>query len=116
MPTTINLRIALWALLAPSVHVVTDVLDADISLAGGEMQARRSAGLSAGEEHAERPGAIAEPTIRPLQCSCSERSGRHRRRDAPTHQALYHSDVSELRLKPGQDELQLPLTWTTAKA
>jgi YidC/Oxa1 family membrane protein insertase len=33
----------------------------------------------------------------------------------PTHLARFNAPGSELRLQPGQDELQLPLTWTDGK-
>ena len=98
--------------LAPSVHVVTDVLDVEVSLAGGELR---------------RVDLLAYPrprTRRTYRCGCSTampadslfvlQSGLAPVNDesAPTHQALYRSDAHELRLSPGQDEIRLPLSWS----
>ena len=41
--------------LAPSVHVLTDVLDVEVSLAGGELRRVRSAGLSAAKNTPDVP-------------------------------------------------------------
>ena len=97
---------------APSVRVVTDVLDVDVSLAGGEL---RRADLLAYPQTKERP----DIPVRLLSRDSADslfvlQSGLAPVNDefAPTHQALYSSDTRELRLAPGQDELKLPLTWS----
>jgi YidC/Oxa1 family membrane protein insertase len=97
---------------APSVHVVTDVLDADVSLAGGEL---RRVDLLAYPEAKNTPNVPvrllnrdAPDSLFVLQSGLSGTSNE----SAPTHQALYSADVRDLRLQPGQQQLQLPLHWT----
>ena len=97
---------------APSVHVVTDVLDAEISLAGGEL---RRVDLLAYPQAKNTP----DVPVRLLNRDAPDslfvlQSGLAPVNDefAPTHQALYSTDVRELRLKSGQQELKLPLQWS----
>ena len=97
---------------APSVHVVTDVLDVDVSLAGGEL---RRVDLLAYPQAKDRP----DIPVRLLSRDSADslfvlQSGLAPVNDefAPTHQALYSTDARDLRLAPGQDELKLPLTWS----
>jgi YidC/Oxa1 family membrane protein insertase len=97
---------------APSVHVVTDVLDADVSLAGGEL---RRVDLPAYPQAKDRP----DVPVRLLSRDSADslfvlQSGLAPVNDefAPTHQALYSTDARELRLQPGQDQLKLQLTWS----
>jgi len=96
---------------APRVHVVTDVLDMDISLDGGEL-VRADLPLY--------PLVKGEPTpvrllnrgpgneLFTLQSGLSGVNGSA----APTHLTRLSTTVSELRLGPTQDELRLPLTWS----
>jgi YidC/Oxa1 family membrane protein insertase len=100
---------------APTVHVVTDVLDVQVSLAGGELQ---RVDLLAYPQQKNVP----DVPVRLLNRDAANslfvlQSGLAGSADelAPNHQALYHSDVHELRLAAGQDEVQLPLTWTDGK-
>ncbi len=97
---------------APSVHVVTDVLDVEVSLAGGEL---RRVDLLAYPQAKDRP----DIPVRLLSRDSADslfvlQSGLAPVNDefAPTHQALYSSDTRDLHLAPGQDELKLPLTWS----
>jgi YidC/Oxa1 family membrane protein insertase len=100
---------------APSVHVITDVLDVQVSLAGGEL---RRVDLLAYPQQKNAP----DIPVRLLNRDSANslfvlQSGLAGSADeiAPNHQALYHSDVHELRLAPGQDQVELPLTWTDGK-
>jgi YidC/Oxa1 family membrane protein insertase len=97
---------------AASVHVVTDVLDAEVSLAGGELrrvdlpaypQAKNTPDVPVRLLNRDGPESlfVLQSGLAPVGTE-----------SAPTHQALYSSDVHELRLKPGQDELKLPLSWS----
>ncbi|MFI4869469.1 MAG: membrane protein insertase YidC [Steroidobacterales bacterium] len=98
--------------LAASVHVITDVLDAEVSLAGGEL---RRLDLLAYPQAKNTP----DVPVRLLNRDAPDslfvvQSGLAPVNDefAPTHQALYRSDAHELRLAPGQDEIKLPLSWS----
>jgi YidC/Oxa1 family membrane protein insertase len=103
--------VAAAAPTAGTVHVLTDVLDLDVSLAGGEL---RRAELPAYPLVKNRPEPVqllnrdsAESEF-VLQTGLAGAEGVA----APTHVAVYTSPVSELRLADGQSELKLPLTWT----
>jgi YidC/Oxa1 family membrane protein insertase len=98
--------------LAASVHVVTDVLDVEVSLAGGELRRVDLPAYPAAKNTPDVPvrllnrdGAdslfVVQTGLAPLNDE-----------NAPTHQALYSAEVRELRLLPGQDELKLPLSWS----
>jgi YidC/Oxa1 family membrane protein insertase len=100
---------------APSVHVVTDVLDAEVSLAGGEL---KRVDLLAYPQDKNVPNVAVRllnndsaTSIFVVESGLAGAQGE----TTPTHLALYHADVSELKLMPGQDEIQLPLTWTDGK-
>ncbi len=99
------------ALAAGSVRVVTDVLDLEVSLAGGEL---RRADLT---QYARVKGQ-AEPvrllnrdgpqSLYVLQTGLAGAQGAA----APTHLAEFSSSARELRLADGADELRVPLSWT----
>jgi YidC/Oxa1 family membrane protein insertase len=97
---------------APSVHVITDVLDVEVSLAGGELtradllgypQAKNTPNLPVRLLNRDRPD-----TLFVLETGLAGTSGE----SAPTHQTLLGSDVRELRLAPGEEQVQLPLHWS----
>ena len=96
---------------AHRVQVVTDVLDVEVSLEGGELT---QADLLA------YPLVKGQPTpVRLLNRDTGDslfvvQSGLTGAAGAamPTHLAGFTTPVSELRLRPGQDEARLPLTWT----
>jgi YidC/Oxa1 family membrane protein insertase len=113
--TSVSAATAAAEVKAPSVHVVTDVLDVEVSLAGGEL---RRVDLLAYPQQKNAP----DVPVRLLNRDSANslfvlQSGLAGSSDelAPNHQALYHSDVHELRLAAGQDEVKLPLTWTDGK-
>jgi YidC/Oxa1 family membrane protein insertase len=99
----------------PSVHVVTDVLDAEVSLAGGEL---KRVDLLAYPQDKNAPNVpvrlLNNDSANSMFVVESGLAGAEGE-TTPTHLALYHADVSELKLMPGQNEIQLPLTWTDGK-
>jgi len=95
----------------PRVHVLTDVLDIDVSLQGGELtradlldyplvKGQRAPVRLLNRDSAE--------SLYVLQSGLAGAAGAA----MPSHLATFSSPVSELRLAPGQDELRLPLRWT----
>jgi len=96
---------------AANVHVVTDVLDVEVSLAGGELRRVDLRAYPAAKNTPDVPVRLlnrdAADSLFVLQSGLAPLNDEN----ASTHQALYSSDVRELRLAPGQDELKLPLSW-----
>jgi len=96
---------------APTVHVVTDVLDLDISLRGGDL-------LRADLTQYPRDKKPGSPAVRLLSTDDATfsvaRSGLRAAdgRADPTHLAMYTSAANEYRLAGGASELRVPLTWT----
>jgi YidC/Oxa1 family membrane protein insertase len=96
---------------APTVRVVTDVLDLDISLRGGEL-------TRADLPTYPRDKKAGSPPVRLLSTEegtfSVARSGLRAAdgRADPTHLATYTSAANEYRLAPGASELRVPLTWT----
>jgi YidC/Oxa1 family membrane protein insertase len=98
---------------APSIRVVTDVLDMDISTRGGEL-------LRA--DLLKYPKVKNEPAPMRLFNTGSPgmfvaRSGLRAANQSaePTHLAMFQSAATEYRLKPGDAQLEVPLTWTDGK-
>ena len=96
------------AVQAPTIRVVTDVLDMDISTRGGELQ---------------RADLLKYPKVKgqtdPVRMFNTDnlfvaRSGlRAAGRDRePTHLATFTAQAQEYRLKDGESKLEVPLTWT----
>ncbi len=96
---------------APKVRVITDVLDLDISLQGGDLL--RADILQYPKD--KKPGS---PPVRLLTTDDATfdvvRSGLRAAdgRAEPTHLATYTAPATEYRLAQGQQELRVPLTWT----
>ncbi len=103
--------IATVAGAAPKIRVVTDVLDMDISLQGGDLL--RADLLKYPQD--KQPGS---PAVRLLTTDDATfsvvRSGLRAAdgRAEPTHLATYTAPATEFRLAPGAQELRVPLTWT----
>ncbi len=99
------------AAAAASIRVVTDVIDMDISLQGGDL-------LRADLLQYPRDKKPGSPAVRLLSTDDATygvvRSGLRAAdgRAEPTHLALYTAPASEFRLAPGAQELRVPLTWT----
>jgi YidC/Oxa1 family membrane protein insertase len=100
---------------APSVNVVTDVLDLQVSLAGGDLTRARLLAYPQQKGVANAPVQLlnsdAATSLFEIQGGLAGTSGE----TAPTHLARYTSPVRSLRLLPGQNELTLPLTWTDGR-
>ena len=96
---------------APKVRVVTDVLDMDISLQGGDL-------LRADIVQYPKDKKPGSPPVRLLTTDDATfgvvRSGLRAAdgRAEPTHLATYTTPAAEYRLAAGQQELRVPLTWT----
>jgi YidC/Oxa1 family membrane protein insertase len=100
------------AATAPVVHVHTDVLDLEVSLAGGEL---KRAVLPLYPINKKQPDQKVELLNRDsaeslfvMQTGLVGADGS----EAPDHRARFSSPVSELDLKPGEDQIELPLTWS----
>jgi YidC/Oxa1 family membrane protein insertase len=96
---------------APLVHVVTDVLDMQVSLQGGELTRADllTYPLVKGQSTPVRLlNRDSDESLFVLQSGLAGAAGK----TMPTHLALYTAPTSELRLAPGQAELRLPLSWT----
>lgn len=96
---------------ADSVRVVTDVLDVEIGLAGGELQRADLLKYPVVKNEPERVR-LFERTSGPgtyvLQTGLTGPPGSER----PTHLATFTSSRDRYELAPGQTELRVPLTWT----
>jgi YidC/Oxa1 family membrane protein insertase len=99
---------------APVVHVVTDLLDLDISLAGGELSRADllQYPVEKGQDQRVRLLNRDNPaSLYVVQSGLAAAAGA----DAPTHLARFDSAAGlSLTLAPGQEELRLPLTWKNA--
>jgi len=96
---------------AAHVHVVTDVLDLDVSLAGGELQRAALTAYPLVKGQAEPVRLLNRGGSGDLFVLQSGLSGVGSS-TAPTHLTLLASSQTEMRLAPGQDELRVPLTWS----
>jgi YidC/Oxa1 family membrane protein insertase len=94
------------------VHVRTDVLDAEVSLAGGELERVDLPAYPAAKNTPDVPVRIlnrdSADSLFVLQSGLAGANGE----SAPTHQATFTADTKELVLSPGQPELSLPLHWS----
>ena len=97
---------------AGQVHVRTDVLDVEVSLAGGELERVDLPAYPAAKNTPDVPVRIlnrdSADSLFVLQSGLAGVNGE----SAPTHQATYTADTKELVLAPGQSELSLPLHWS----
>jgi YidC/Oxa1 family membrane protein insertase len=110
-PTSGSLDAAATGAPASSVHVVTDVLDLDISLRGGEID---RADLLKYPLHKDTPNVPVRLEDRDSASLYLLQSGLIGGPDqaAPTHSATWTSAQSSYTLPAGQQELRVPLTWT----
>ena len=96
---------------APTIRVVTDVLDLDVSLQGGDLL---RADLRRYPQD-KRPGSPAVRLLTTDEASFGIVRGGLRAADGraePTHLATYTTPRTEYRLAQGETELRVPLTWT----
>lgn len=96
---------------APTIRVITDVLDMDISTRGGELQRA---------ELLRYPKVKNQPDV-PVRLFNTEgdalyvaRSGLRAadKRAEPTHMAMFQAAATQYRLEDGAKQLEVPLTWT----
>jgi YidC/Oxa1 family membrane protein insertase len=96
---------------APSVRVVTDVLDLDISLRGGDLVRADLVKYPRDKKPDSPPVRLLgtqEPDYNVMRTGLRALNGKAE----PTHLALYTSAANEYRLAPGAQELRVPITWT----
>jgi YidC/Oxa1 family membrane protein insertase len=97
---------------AGNVHVRTDVLEVEVSLAGGELERVDLPAYPAAKNTPDVPVRLlnrdSADSLFVLQSGLAGANGE----PAPTHQATYTADLKDLILGPGQAELRLPLHWT----
>jgi len=97
---------------AGQVHVRTDVLDVEVSLAGGELERVDLPAYPAAKNTPDVPVRVlnrdSADSLFVLQSGLAGANGE----SAPTHQATFTADTKELVLSPGQPELSLPLHWS----
>ena len=96
---------------APSVRVVTDVLDLDISLQGGDLVRADLLKYPRDKKPDSPPVRLLgtqEPDFNVMRTGLRALNGKAE----PTHLALYTSAANEYRLAPGAQELRVPITWT----
>ena len=95
------------------IHVVTDVLDIDISLTGGELV---RADLPRYPRHKDDPGTpmrLFNTDSKDTQFLFqSGLTSGEAGRNEPNHKALFTSAEAEYRLAPGADTLEVPLAWS----
>ena len=94
---------------APTIHVVTDVLDMEISTRGGELV---RADLLKYPKVKDKPDDLVR--LFNTENLFVARSGLRAadKRAEPTHLTLFQSATNEYKLAPGATELKVPLTWT----
>jgi YidC/Oxa1 family membrane protein insertase len=97
---------------APLVHVHTDVLDVDVSLAGGELERAVLPLYPINKKQPDQKVVLLNrdgaESLFVMQTGLIGTAGS----SAPDQKALFTAPVSSLELKPGEEQLQLPLTWS----
>jgi YidC/Oxa1 family membrane protein insertase len=97
---------------AGKVRVVTDVLDVDVSLAGGELSRADLPRYPLQKDRPDVPVRLfnrdSADSLYVLQSGLEGIGGAV----APTHQTLFTAPATEVRLADGQEQVSLPLTWT----
>ena len=92
------------------VHVVTDVLDVDISTQGGDMRRVDLLQFPISTDHPEQPFRLLDDQQRVYiaQSGILAEGGGNA---GPTHYAEFKAEQDEYRLQPGQDSLTVVLDW-----
>jgi YidC/Oxa1 family membrane protein insertase len=94
---------------APTIHVVTDVLDMEISTRGGELQRADLLKYPKVKNQPDNPMRLLN-TDNLFVLRSGLRIADHAQE--PTHLATFASAAQEYRLQPGATKLEVPLTWT----
>jgi len=95
----------------PSIRVVTDVLDLDISLQGGDFVRADLVQYPRDKRPGSPPVRLfgtQEPDYSVARSGLRALNGR----PEPTHLAVFTSTAGEFRMAPGASELRVPLSWT----
>jgi YidC/Oxa1 family membrane protein insertase len=95
---------------APTIRVVTDVLDMDISTRGGELQRADLLKYPKVKNQPDVPVRLFNPTDHMFVARSGLRAAGQQKE--PTHLAIFTAQAQEYRLKPGDTKLEVPLTWT----
>jgi YidC/Oxa1 family membrane protein insertase len=95
---------------ASVVRVVTDVLSLDISTRGGELTRADLLKYAQVKNRPDVPVRLfsAQPPVYVAQSGLRAAD----KRPEPNHLAIYQSAASEYRLKPGESQVVVPLTWS----
>lgn len=104
------------AATAPVINVRTDVLDVDVSLRGGELQRADLLAYPVEKGKPERVRLLRNngPGDQYLLQSGLAGVGAAGTGEYPTHLVEYQSDFTGFVLQPGDEELRVPLKWTSA--
>lgn len=96
---------------APTIRVVTDVLDMDISTQGGELLRADLLRYPKVKNQPDIPVRLFNTVGNALFVA---RSGLRvaDQRAEPTHMAMFEAGATEFRLQEGEKQLEVPLTWT----
>jgi YidC/Oxa1 family membrane protein insertase len=96
-----------------TIHVVTDVLDMDISLAGGDIVRADLLDYPLKKDDPDTKVRLFNTdSADSLYLYQSGLTTGQAGREEPNHKARYTAAASEFRLEPGQDELAIPLAWS----
>jgi YidC/Oxa1 family membrane protein insertase len=103
---------SLAAPAAGSVRVVTDVLDVQVGLEGGELERAELRAYPLVKDKPDVPVRLlnrdSADSLFVVQSGLAGTNGEQ----APTHRAIYRAAATELRLAPGEDTVRLPLSWS----
>ncbi|MGE0582951.1 MAG: membrane protein insertase YidC [Steroidobacteraceae bacterium] len=97
---------------APVVHVVTDVLDLQIGLNGGELRRADLLAYPLVKGQSQRVRLFNRDGAQGFYVLQSGLTGGENGAARPTHLATFTAAAAEFRLQPGENELRVPLTWT----
>jgi YidC/Oxa1 family membrane protein insertase len=97
---------------APMVHVVTDVLDMQVSLDGGELTRADLLAYPQVKGETTPVRLLNRDSAESLFVLQSGLAGGAAGAAMPTHLARFEAPSTEWSLQPGADELRVPLSWT----
>lgn len=92
------------------IKVITDVFEAEIDTLGGDIRHIGLPTYPKSLDKKDEPFVLMKDT--PVELFIAQSGLLSPHNPAPTHHARYRAEKAEYRLKPGQDQLQVPLIWT----
>lgn len=92
------------------IRVVTDVLDMDIDSKGGDLRRAFLLKYPVSLDKKDEPYPLMDDNLPQLFIA---QSGLLSSTEAPDHHATYAVEKTEYRMQPGQEELRIPMTWTS---